>query len=136
MVAYCYCWRSQRNLVELEKMIMQILVTHADPSFLWLYSFAAACFCLSKDNQLVQSGLYDFNTSNFTGYEVCWLNYKLHTGYMESCTKLDLPEGVKACNVFGNSILFLLVYLKFCSFWWYKLVLIASACFVDLGMAH
>lgn len=57
LVAYCYCLKSQRNLLVLEKLIMEIPVTHADPSFLWLYSFAAACFCLGKDNQLVQSGL-------------------------------------------------------------------------------
>lgn len=70
LVAYCFCLKILRNLLVLEKLIMQIPVTHADPSFLWLYSFAAACFYLGKDNKLVQSGLEGSNTSNFTGCEV------------------------------------------------------------------
>jgi len=113
VVAYSYCLKIQRNLLVLEKLIMQMPVTHADPSFLWLYSFAAVCFCLGKDNQLVQSGLQGFNTSSFAGCEVCWLKCKILTGCMESCAKLSFPEWVQACNLLGDSMLCL---SKFSSF--------------------
>lgn len=55
LVAYCYCLKIQRNFLVLEKLIMQIPVTHADPSFS-LASQLCSCLLL-QDNQLVQSGL-------------------------------------------------------------------------------
>lgn len=48
LVNYCYCLKIQRNLLVLETLIMQIAVTQADLSFLWLYGFAASCFALVK----------------------------------------------------------------------------------------